>query len=217
MVYTLLRQFSDDVSLLHQRAMILRYLKSHNMAIDKEMIEFSSHGKSLEERKQFDDFLHSLTSGDIVVVDDVKTLGQDTEEILKVINCMLSRDVALVLAAVDLKIDPGTPIAKILPLIIDFGEVMPPKDRYAQKGRPKGSRSASKFDVYLDKIIALLKDGANVSEIARKLDVSRSSLKDYIESRQIKQVLDDEWIEQIYSIHDLRHKDVPEMVCTISQ
>ena len=56
-------------------------------------------------------------------------------------------------------------------------------------GRPRGSKSSSKFDIYLEKIIQLLKDKKSVSEIARILDVSRSSLKDYIESRELKEVV----------------------------
>jgi hypothetical protein len=56
-------------------------------------------------------------------------------------------------------------------------------------GRPKGSKSSSKFDLYLEQIIAELKQGRNVSDIARLLNVSRSSLKDYVESRALKELV----------------------------
>jgi response regulator of citrate/malate metabolism len=56
-------------------------------------------------------------------------------------------------------------------------------------GRPKGSKSSSKFDIHLEKIIDLLKQRHSVSEIARILGVSRSSLKDYVESRELKEVV----------------------------
>jgi response regulator of citrate/malate metabolism len=55
-------------------------------------------------------------------------------------------------------------------------------------GRPKGSKSSSKFDVYINEIISFIKEKKSVSEMARTLGVSRSSLKDYIESRELKQV-----------------------------
>ncbi len=61
-------------------------------------------------------------------------------------------------------------------------------------GRPKGRRSASKFDIFLSQILSMLKDGKSVSAIARELKVSRSSLKDYIDSRGLKQMLDDSWL-----------------------
>jgi predicted transcriptional regulator len=44
-------------------------------------------------------------------------------------------------------------------------------------------------------IIALLREEMSVSAIARELDVSRSSLKDYIESREIRKFIDKSWIE----------------------
>jgi response regulator of citrate/malate metabolism len=55
-------------------------------------------------------------------------------------------------------------------------------------GRPRGSKSNSKFDRYINDIIAYIKEKKSVSEMARALKVSRSSLKDYIESRELKQV-----------------------------
>jgi DNA-binding CsgD family transcriptional regulator len=60
-----------------------------------------------------------------------------------------------------------------------------PKEN-TQVGRPKGSKSSSKFDVYHSEIMRLLSRKKSVSAIARELNVSRSSLKDYIESRKLK-------------------------------
>ena len=55
-------------------------------------------------------------------------------------------------------------------------------------GRPKGSKSSSKFDKHINEIIKYIQAKKSVSEISRLLEVSRSSLKDYIESRELKQV-----------------------------
>jgi hypothetical protein len=55
-------------------------------------------------------------------------------------------------------------------------------------GRPVGSKSSSKFDKYINEIIGFIKEKKSVSEMARLLNVSRSSLKDYIESRELKEV-----------------------------
>ena len=55
-------------------------------------------------------------------------------------------------------------------------------------GRPKGSRSSSKFDPYLEQIINYIRADVSVSAMAREMGVSRSSLKDYIESRELKEV-----------------------------
>ena len=42
---------------------------------------------------------------------------------------------------------------------------------------------------FLEQIISELKQGRNVSDIARLLNVSRSSLKDYVESRALKELV----------------------------
>lgn len=69
------------------------------------------------------------------------------------------------------------------------------KERTKQLGRPKGSKSSSKFDVHQREIITLLSEGMSVSAIARELKVSRSSLKDYIESRRLKDLIEGSWME----------------------
>ncbi len=217
MTYALLRQFSDDMSLLHQRAMVMGYARSRHWTIDKEMIEFGSSGKSLQEREQFDAFLHTLKEGDHLMVDEVHTLGRTIEEVLTVINCMLSRDVLLVLASIELIVDDQTSLSKILPWVMHLDVPSTESESHAKKGRPKGSRSASKFDVHLDQIISCLKAGESVSAISRKLDVRRSSLKDYIESRQLKKILDDAWVEKIHAQRRLISKGTAELICTLDR
>jgi response regulator of citrate/malate metabolism len=64
-------------------------------------------------------------------------------------------------------------------------------------GRPKGSKSNSKFDQYISDIVLFIKEKKSVSEMARILNVSRSSLKDYIESRELKQLAVSSLIPQI--------------------
>jgi len=50
--------------------------------------------------------------------------------------------------------------------------------------------SKSKFDSQRTEIIKLLEDGHAVSKIARELEVSRTSLKDYINSRGLKDLVE---------------------------
>jgi len=61
----------------------------------------------------------------------------------------------------------------------------------------------------------MLKDGKSVSAIARELNVSRSSLKDYIESRNLKQMLDDRWLESSKTSKEVEQSI--EMFCTLKK
>jgi DNA invertase Pin-like site-specific DNA recombinase len=215
--YTLIRQLSGDESLLHQRASIVSYAERKKLALESETIEFERAGRPLRERRAFQNFLHSLREGDQVVIDRVEVLGGGMEEVIVVINCMLSRGVTLHIARHDLVVEKETGLARILPLIVRLGETPPEREKDTRVGRPKGRRSASKFDVYLPQIMAGLKADKSVSAIARELGISRSSLKDYIESRHLKEILDDSWLERAKQDHRIAEAAEPEMACTLEE
>jgi DNA invertase Pin-like site-specific DNA recombinase len=184
------------------------------MEIDKEVIEYSTKNHPIEERKQFEEFLHSVSDGDTLIVDTLSVLSDRAEEMIKVFNCMLSRDIKLYVASIQLQITKETPIVKIFPLLNDLREAQ--KARSNQIGRPKGSRSSSKFDIYQAQIISLLREGMNVSAIARELGVSRSSLKDYIESRGIRELVEGSWME-INSPEQVPGVDNTVLICPFEQ
>ena len=193
MTYAYLRQMPDNANLSEQQRNILSFSLTPGMEIDKEVIEYSTKNHPIEERKQFEAFLQSLSEGDSLVVDTLPVLSDKAEELIKVINCMLRHNIELYIASLHLHVGKETPIVKLFPLLNDLREAQKAKSN--QIGRPKGSRSSSKFDVYQAQVISMLRDGMNVSAIARELGVSRSSLKDYIESRGIRELVEGSWME----------------------
>ena len=193
MTYAYLRQMPDNNNMSEQQRNILSFSLAQNLDIDKEVIEYSSKNHVIEERKKFEAFMHSLEENDILVIDTLSILSDRAEELIKIINCMLSRKIDLYIASSKTLLKKETTVVEIFPLLNDLREAQKAKSN--QIGRPKGSRSSSKFDVYQPQIISLLKEGLNVSAIARELDVSRSSLKDYIESRGIRELVEGSWME----------------------
>jgi len=214
MTYAYLRQMPDNANLSDQQRNILSFSLTQGMEIDKEVIEYSTKNHPIEERKQFEEFLHSVSDGDTLIVDTLSVLSDKAEEMIKVFNCMLSRDIELYVASQQLNITKSTPIVKLFPLLNDLREAQ--KARSNQIGRPKGSRSSSKFDVYQAQIISLLREGMNVSAIARELGVSRSSLKDYIESRGIRDLVEGSWME-INSPEQVPGVDNTVLICPFEQ
>lgn len=107
---------------------------------------------------------------------------------------MLSHSVNLWIVDTDLLMNKETNMVDIFPLLNSLRKEE--KEKSNQIGRPKGSKSSSKFDVHQRNILSLLSKGMSVSAIARELDVSRSSLKDYIESRGIKELVEGAWMEK---------------------
>ena len=194
MTYAYLRQMPTDINLSQQQRNILSFALQNQLPIDKEVIEYSTKLRPIEERVEFETFLHNLQEGkDRIIVDHLSILSNRVEELVKVINCILSHNITLYIATTKTVVQRETPLVQLFPLLNDLREVQ--KARRGQIGRPKGSRSSSKFDVYHAQIIERLKEGMSVSAIARELGVSRSSLKDYIESRGIKELVRGAWVE----------------------
>jgi len=193
MNYAYVRQMPDNNNMSEQQRNILSFSLAQDLEIDKEVVEYSSKNHLIEDRKKFEEFMHSLEEGSTLVIDTLSVLSNRAEELIKIINCMLSRRIDLYIASSQRRIDKETKVVEIFPLLNDLREAQKAKSN--QIGRPKGSRSSSKFDTYQPQIISFLKEGMNVSAIARELSVSRSSLKDYIESRGIRELVEGSWME----------------------
>ena len=195
MNYAYLRQMPESLSMSEQQRNILSYTLSQGMTVNKEVVEYSNKNNLIEEREKFESFLQSLEEGSTVIVDTLSVLSNRVEEMIKVINCMLSRHIVLHIADSKTVMTQETAVVEIFPLLNDLREEQKAKSN--QIGRPKGSRSSSKFDSYQPQIMAYLKEGMNVSAISRAIGVSRSSLKDYIESRGLRELIDGAWMEII--------------------
>ncbi len=195
MNYAYLRQMPESLSMSEQQRNILSYTLSQGMTVNKEVVEYSNKNNLIEEREKFEAFLQSLEEGSTVIVDTLSVLSNRAEEMIKVINCMLSRHIVLHIADSKTVMTQETAVVDIFPLLNDLREEQKAKSN--QIGRPKGSKSSSKFDSYQSQIMVYLKEGMNVSAIARTIGVSRSSLKDYIESRGLRELIDGAWMEII--------------------
>ncbi len=193
MIYAYLRELWGKRSITEQQGTILAFSLKNGIKIDKEVIEYSNQNRPFEEREQFQKFIHGLSDNDTIIVDEIWMLSEHVDEIVKIIHCMLGRGIQLYSAASQTKFTKQSTIGEIFPLLNSIREEQ--KNRQNQIGRPKGSKSKSKFDPFQSKIIENLKEGMNVSAIARDLEVSRSSLKDYIESRKIKEMVENSWVE----------------------
>ncbi len=193
MFYSYIRQLHGLNPLTEQQRDILSFSLAQKIEIDKEVIEYSGRALKFEERKEFEAFLHSLLKGDCIIVSHLAVVSHYTEELIKVITCVLSRDITLYVIHPKIVIDSKSKLIDVLPVLDDLREAE--ESKTTQIGRPKGSRSSSKFDIHKPLIVELLRKKSNVSKIARALEVSRSSLKDYIESRNLREVATETWIE----------------------
>lgn len=188
MIYAYMRQIPELDNLVKQKQEILTFAHYKGLKIENEVVEYATKNLLIEERKEFEDFLKSLDDkAYTVMVSTLEVLSTRVSELVKVISCVLSHDVNLWIASENVLINKESNMTEIFPLL--EAQRKKPKDKSSRIGRPKGSQSESKFDVYHSQIIASLSAKKSVSAIARELAVSRSSLKDYIDSRGLKELV----------------------------
>ncbi len=207
MNYIYLRSKSDRYSLAVQEKDVKNFMHLNGYEIGAIEIEVSPLNKPLDERVEFKTFIHMLKRGDRIFVYDLRALSQRVGELIQILNCIFNHEIELVITKYGAIINKNTPSYVVISLLNQQREEN--KNQEIHTGRPKGSISKSKYDIYREKIIRLIKEGKNVSEIAKELGVNRSSIRDYINSRELKKIaLGDMKIEIL---------DLPKNECKINQ
>ncbi len=196
MIIAYLRGRNRNFSISWQQEYLIKYALNKGIAIDLTEIDDDPFSIVLEERTTLLNLLHTLKSGDRILIYDLWVLSKKVGELTKVFDCILKNDIAIIIAKQDIVIDKNVPLKTVISLLSTQRE----QNLQSQKrvmGRPKGSFSRSKFDPYKTQILEMLMQEMSVSEIAKKLGVSRSSLKDYINSRSLKEIIDSKKMPQM--------------------
>jgi len=189
MIIALLKNRSDDSHITIQQKQIFKYAHHHDLKIDTTEIESSDRSLELEDRKEFKGFLRSLSANDHIIIFDLVTFSHNVEELVKVFECLLTRSISIHIADANLCINVDSKPLVLLELLVKQRELNKNMETEKTQGRPKGRMSKSKFDIHRPYIIELLEEKTSISEIAKILNVSRTSLKDYVNSRGLKDLV----------------------------
>jgi len=169
-----------------QLQLINSYAVSKNIAIDYEFVDQISQNKRLTQRAHVTEYFQTKPKSTLLVY-DVWVLSSDIEDLIQMFSCLFKNNFKIHFIKQSVIISEQSNVMLVLGLIDQLRQRLQNESKKVI-GRPKGSRSSSKFDIYINDIITYIKEKKSVSEMARLLNVSRSSLKDYIESRELKQV-----------------------------
>jgi len=186
MVIAYIRPDKNFAPAHEQLQMINSYAIANNLVIDDEFVDYTSQNKRLEERKEVTQYFQSKQNATLLVY-DVWVLTTNMEDLIQMFSCLLKNEFSVHFIKQSVIMTQQSNVMLVLGLMDQLRQRMQNESKRVI-GRPKGSRSSSKFDVYINEILQFIKEGKSVSEMARILGVSRSSLKDYIESRELKQV-----------------------------
>ena len=177
------KQFNAAHDQLQQ---INSYAISHGFIIDDEFVDQTSQNKRLAQRTQVTQYFQSKPKATLLVY-DVWVLSTNIEDLVQMFSCLIKNEFSIHFIRQSVIVTQESSIMLVLGLIDQLRQTLQGESKRVI-GRPKGSKSNSKFDRHINEIIAYIKEKKSVSEMARLLEVSRSSLKDYIESRELKQV-----------------------------
>lgn len=187
MTVSYIRPDKDFDGVYEQLKLINGYADQKGIMINEELVDQTSQNKRLADRHEVVRFFRSL-DGDTLIIYDTWTLSSCIEDVVQMFSCLLKNNNTIHFVKPGVIIDRKSDTMVVLGLIDQLRQIIQ-DDAKKGIGRPRGSKSSSKFDIYLEQIIELLKKRKSVSEISRILGVSRSSLKDYIESRELKEVV----------------------------
>ena len=196
MIIAYLRGRNRNFSISWQQEYLIKYALNKGIAIDLTEIDDDPFSTVLEERSTLLNLLHTLKSGDRILIYDLWVLSKKVGELTKIFDCILKNDIGIIVSKQDMVIDKDIPLKTVISLLSTQRE-QNLQSRKRVMGRPKGSFSRSKFDPYKTRILEMLMQEMSVSEIAKKLGVSRSSLKDYINSRSLKEIIDSKKMPQM--------------------
>ena len=169
-----------------QQQLINSYAISKNIVIDDEFIDQTSQNKRLSDRTHVTSYFQNKPNSTLLIY-DVWVLSTNMEDVIQMFSCLLKNKFNVHFIKQSVIISSQSSVMLVLGLIDQLRQTMQNESK-KMIGRPKGSRSSSKFDKYISDILLFIREKKSVSEMARLLGVSRSSLKDYIESRELKQV-----------------------------
>ncbi|MBU1659226.1 recombinase family protein [bacterium] len=186
MVIAYIRPDKNFDAALEQLQLINSYAVSNNLVIDDEFIDQTSQNKRLEKREKVTNYFRQ-NNGATLLVSDVWVLSTNMEDIIQMFSCLLKNNFSVHFIKRSVIISQQSSVMLVLGLMDHLRQTMQNESKKVI-GRPVGSRSNSKFDKYMNEILGFIKEKKSVSEMARTLKVSRSSLKDFIESRELKQV-----------------------------
>lgn len=195
-----LRISTDKQDLNNQKLEILEYCQKHNFKIS-EFIEATISSRRDNKYRRIEELLEKLQDSDTLIITELSRLGRSTNEVLSLINTLVTSNIRVIIIKQGLDINAHTMQSKVMITLFSlFAELerdlisLRTKEALAAKkasgqvlGKPKGTVQKSKFDAELPKIQMLLNYGLSKRKIAKALNLTNHiSLSNYIKKRQIK-------------------------------
>ena len=194
-----LRVSTEGQDINSQRLAIHDYAHKQQLHID-EFFELQVSSRKAVQAQGIDELLASMMSGSLLIVSELSRLGRSLSQIIQIVDSLIKRQIRLVAIKENLHLDGRQDIqSKVMVTLFGlFAEIE--RDLISERtreglaaarakgrllGRPKGSYSTSKLDGKEVEIQLLLGKRIPTASIAKIMDVSRTTLHHFIQSRKL--------------------------------
>lgn len=199
MIYGYIRVSTDKQSVENQKFEIHNFCNREKMQVDKWIEETISGNKAVEKRK-LGLLLRKLNKEDILICSEISRLGRNLMMIMSILNHCMEREIKVWTIKDNYRL--GSDInSKVLAFAFGLSAEIErnlisqrTKEALARKkaegvilGRPKGSKSKKrKLSGRESRITEMLNSRFSKSAIARKFNVSRVTVVNYIQEKSLE-------------------------------
>lgn len=193
MIYGYIRVSTDKQTVENQRFEIIKFCKAENIIIH-EWIEETISGSTTVDKRKLGKLLRKLHKDDILICSEISRLGRNLLMIMSILNECMQKEIKVWTIKDNYRL--GNDISsKVLAFAFGLSAEIErnlisqrTKEALARKkregvilGRPRGRKSKKlKLSGKEDKILRLHKRGANLTQIAKKLNVAYNTLKYFV-------------------------------------
>ena len=194
-----LRVSTRSQDLANQKLAILEFSQKRRFTVD-EFIEARISSRKSPLERHIDEMLGRLQMGDRLLVSELSRLGRSLGQVIRIVEELVKRKIRFTAIKESIHFEGKQDLqTKVMIALFGlFAEVE--RDLISERtkeglaaarakgrllGRPKGALGKSKLDGKEEKIRVLLGKKVSKASIAKILDVSRSALYHFIETRKI--------------------------------
>jgi len=201
-VYAYCRVSTSDQDANNQRLEILEYARKNNFKVD-DFISIEVSSRKDKKTRRIDELMENLQTGDTLIVSELSRLGRSVGQLSTMVDELVSNKIKFVAIKEGISLNGNgkkdiqtTALVSCFSMLAEIERQLVSERTKAGLqaarakgkllGRPKGSTGKSILDGKEEFIQAELKYGVAKSAIARKLEVSRGSLVNFIKSRGLE-------------------------------
>lgn len=196
-----LRVSTIDQDTEKNKAAVLAFANAKGFIGKVEFVEEKISGLKSWKKRKLNDLVHSMASGDVLIVPELSRLGRSLVEVLEVLNALKDKQVKVYSVKENFQLNGDDMQSKVMRTMLGlFAEIerdlisartkeglAAAKASGKRLGRPKGP-GKSKLDGFRPEIEALLKNGSRKNFVAKRYGVTPATLSNWLKKHGLDSI-----------------------------